>query len=130
MSDGLNYIFYYQVLPNHFIEIPYLPLEKQTKIIFRKDSLNIYTNLSLKFEKITWMISDSFRSKHGFASVLDVLSSFQKILLCKIVDERSSDSESLFSVGSLDLEGNVDYLDQHEVFKRISLLFDSHKLNL
>lgn len=127
LSDGMNYVFYYGISPQQFVEIPYLPSESQREILFRKDLLNIPINLSYKFEKIIWIIADHFRSRFvqdTYGDIFRIFSSFQKILLCKIIDERDTDSELLFNFGTISITDNEKMPDKQEVFKRVSTLFD------
>jgi type I restriction enzyme M protein len=132
LSDGVNYVFYYQISPQQFVEIPYIPSESHREVLFRKDLLNIPINLSYKFEKIIWIIADHFRSVYSrqtgaYVDIFKIFSSFQKMLLCKIIDERDTDSELLFNFGTLSITDNEKLLDKKEVFKRVSTLFDRVK---
>jgi hypothetical protein len=124
LSDGNNFIFYKQISENNFIEIPDIPFRTKGAIPFKRSSLNIPTNLHYKLAKITWMISENLRHYYT-PEPFRLILSLQKILLCKIVDERSQDSESiLYSIPFMVGHKNGDPVDMMNLlFKKVKYLY-------
>jgi type I restriction enzyme M protein len=124
LSDGNSSIFYNQISSNHFIEIPDIPFRTKGEIPFRKGSLNVPTNLTFKLEKIAWIIAESIRDQE-LPDSIKIISSLQKIILCKIVDEVSSDSDLiLFSTPTLLPSNNKNLATET---KRMHFLFEKVK---
>jgi type I restriction enzyme M protein len=121
LFDGKNFVFYEQINENRFIEIPDIPFRAQGDVPFTKTSLNVAANLSYKLTKIAWIISNKL-SRFESPDPLKIISSLQKVLLCKIIDETSQDSDAImYAVPPLIANNNDDPV------QRINWLFDRVK---
>jgi hypothetical protein len=107
---------------------PDIPFRAKGTIPFKKTSLNVPANLHYKLAKIAWMIADSLRRYYG-SDPFRVFSSLQKILLCKIVDEVSEDSEPiLYAIPFMFERENGDPVEMMNLlFKKVKHLYNPNE---
>lgn len=113
LTNGSNYLFYKLTSNEEFLEIPDIQLERGKVISSKHNILNEPINLSYKLQTVAWIIMEDSRQYGYYNNPVDAIITLQKILLCKLIDEKYSSKEQYLFSGT----------DPNLVYDRIMKLY-------